>query len=173
MSIDVPLIKLQDAWRECERHVYHLIHALSSISAFSPLTGESIDLLTDEQVQDIDQFILRYTKLQDTMGSRLFTSILNYLYEPVDNRPMLDVLHRLEKLGLIDSIVMWQEVRLVRNRFAHDYANDPEKNAEQLNIAFESTLDLYSMLNTIRTWFSNAYPTLELGKELPEMPGNL
>ena len=40
---------------------------------------------------------------------------------------MLDVLHRLEKLGLIDSIVMWQEVRLVCNRFAHDYANDPEK----------------------------------------------
>ena len=139
----------------------------------SPLTVEGMDLLTDEQVQDIDQFILRYTKLQDTMGTRLFTSILNYLYEPVDKRPMLDVLHRLEKLGLIDSIVMWQEVRLVRNRFAHDYANDPEKNAAQLNIAFASTLDLYNMLNTIRTWFRNAYPTLELGKELPYIPGNL
>ena len=125
------------------------------------MTAESIDLLTDEQVQDIDQFILRYTKLQDTMGTRLFTSILNYLYEPVDNRPMLDVLHRLEKLGLIDNIVMWQKVRLVRNRFAHDYANDPEKNAAQLT--FESTLDLYNMLNAIRTWFRNAYPMLELG----------
>ena len=44
---------------------------------------------------------------------------------------------------------MWQEVRLVRNRFAHDYANDPEKNAAQLNIAFESTADLYNMLNTL------------------------
>ena len=106
------------------------------------------------------------------MGTRLFTSILNYLYEPVDNRPMLDVLHRLEKLGLNDNIVMWQEVRLVRNRFAHDYANDPEKNAAQLNIAFASTLDLYNMLNAISTWFRNAYPTLELGKELPEMPFN-
>ncbi len=140
---------------------------------YEPSTRESINLLTDEQVQDIDQFILRYTKLQDTMGTRLFTSILNYLYEPVDKRPMLDVLHSLEKLGLIDSIVMWQEVHLVRNRFAHDYANDPEKNAAQLNIAFASTDDLYSMLNTIRTWFRNAYPMLELGKELPEMPGNL
>jgi hypothetical protein len=136
------------------------------------LTGESIDLLTDEQVQDIDQFILRYTKLQDTMGSRLFTSILNYLYEPVDNRPMLDVLHRLEKLGLIDSIEMWQKVRIVRNRFAHDYANDPEKNAAQLNMAFASIVDLYNMLDAIRTWFRNAYPTLELGKELPKMPAD-
>jgi len=173
MSIDVPLIKLQDAWRECERHVYYILHALSSISAFRPLTGESIDSLTDEQVQDVDQFIYRYTKLQDTMGSRLFTSILNYLYEPADNRPMLDVLHRLEKLGLIDSTEMWQEARIVRNRFAHDYANDSEKNAAQLNMAFASTLDLYNMLNAIRTWFRNAYPMLELGKELPKMPADL
>jgi hypothetical protein len=40
-----------------------------------------MDLLTDEQVQDIDQFILQYTKLQDTMGTSLFTSNQNYLYE--------------------------------------------------------------------------------------------
>lgn len=172
MSIDIPLFKLQDAWRECERHVYHLIHALSAINRFSPLTGDGMDLLTDEQVQDIDQFILRYTKLQDTMGSRLFNSILNYLYEPVENRPMLDVLHRLEKLGLMDSAEKWMEVRLVRNRFAHDYANDPEKNAAQLNIAFASAINLYNMLISIRTWFTNTYPKLELGKELPEMPDN-
>jgi hypothetical protein len=69
---------------------------------YENLTAESIDLLTDEQVQDIDQFILRYTKLQDTMGTRLFSSILK----------------------------------------------------------------------SIRTWFRNAYPILELGKELPDMPGN-
>jgi len=34
----------------------------------SPLKGENIDLLTDEQVQYIDQFILRYTNLYDTIG---------------------------------------------------------------------------------------------------------
>jgi len=42
-----------------------------------------------------------------------------------------------------------------------------------LNIAFESTQDVYNMLNTIRTWFSNAYPMLDLGKELSDIPGNL
>jgi hypothetical protein len=41
----------------------------------SPLTGEGMDLLTDEQVQDIDQFILRYTNLYDTIGYPLV-----YLY---------------------------------------------------------------------------------------------
>jgi len=28
------------------------------------------------------------------------------------------------------------------------------------------------MLDAIRTWFRNAYPTLELGKELPKMPAD-
>ena len=58
MSDGIPLLRLQDAWRECERHVYHLFHAMASIHAFWPLTGTSYANLSDEQVQDVDQFIL-------------------------------------------------------------------------------------------------------------------
>ncbi len=47
-----------------------------------------MDLLSDEQVQDIDPFILWDTKLKDTMGTRLFTSSLNYLYESVLQKKM-------------------------------------------------------------------------------------
>ena len=83
------------------------------------------------------------------MDTRSVTSILNYLYELVDNRPMLDVLHRLEKLGLIDRIRMWQEVHLFLNPFVNDYANGTEKNARLLNTAFASTVDLYNKLNLI------------------------
>ena len=72
MNNDKPLILLQDAWRECERHIYHLFHAMRSIRTFLPLTEKTYVNLTDEQIQAIDQFILRYTKLQDTMGGRLF-----------------------------------------------------------------------------------------------------
>ncbi len=56
--------------------------------------------------------------------------------------------------------------------FAHVLANDPEKNAAQLIIAFAFALDLYNMLNTIIAWLKNAYPMLDLDKELSEMPGN-
>ena len=72
MNNDKPLILLQDAWRECERHIYHLFYAMRSIHTFLPLTEKTYINLTDEQIQAIDQFILRYTKLQDTMGGRLF-----------------------------------------------------------------------------------------------------
>ena len=112
MNDDIPLLRLQEAWRECERHVYHLFHAMSSIRTFWPLTGETYANLSDEQVQDVDQFILRFTKLQDTMGGRLFPAILQYLTEQFEDRPMLDKLNRLEKLGFIDNVEAWQMVRV-------------------------------------------------------------
>ena len=172
MSDDKPLLLLQDAWRECERHVYHLFHAMLSIRKFWPLTDTTYINLTDEQVQDVDQFILRYTKLQDAMGSRLFPAILSYLSEPFEDRPMLDKLNRLEKLGFIDSVEKWQTVRNIRNKFAHDYPDDPDKNAAHLNFALESVSVLYSMLTTINTQLKSAYPLLELAKALPVYPND-
>lgn len=163
----MPLLRLQDAWSECERHVYHLFHAMLSIRTFLPLTDKTYTNLSDEQIQDVGQFILRYTKLQDTMGSRLFPAILGYLTEQFEDRPMLDKLNRLEKLGFIDSVEQWQTVRNIRNKFAHDYPDDPNKNAAHLNFALESVSVLYAMLTTISTQLNTAYPLLELGKALP------
>ena len=90
MTAQVSTLRLQDAWRECERNIYHLCRALQSLSAILPMTAERFERLTDAQVQSLDQFILRFTKLQDAMGSRLFPAILGYLQEPYEERPMLE-----------------------------------------------------------------------------------
>ena len=57
--------------------------------------------MSDETVQDWDQFVLRYTKLQDAIGSRLFPAVLTLLQEPYEDKPMIDKLNRLEKLGYL------------------------------------------------------------------------
>ena len=170
MSYDKSLLLLQDAWRECERHIYHLFYAMRSIRKFMPLTEKTYVNLTDEQIQYIDQFILRYTKLQDTIGNRLFPAILNYLNEQFEERPMLDKLNRLEKLGYIDNVENWQVVRNIRNKFAHDYPDDPDKNLAHLNVALESVTTLYNILRTINKQLKDSYPLLQLGKDLPEYP---
>ena len=103
MTDPVSKLRLQDAWRECERNSYHLCRALTSLDPILPMTGEIFAHLSDLQVQSLDQFILRFTKLQDAMGSRLFPAILQYLQEPYEERSMLDKLNRLEKLRYIDS----------------------------------------------------------------------
>lgn len=170
MNDIVALLRLQEAWRECERHVYHMFHAMTSIHSFWPVTGELYANFADAQVQDIDQFILRFTKLQDTMGNRLFPAILRYLSEPIEDRSMLDKLNRLEKLGFISSVNNWQIIRNIRNKFAHDYPDDPDKNAAQLNFALEAAISLYVMLAAINIKLTADYPLLELDKSLPDLP---
>lgn len=71
--------------------------------------------------------MLRFGKLQDAIGTRLLPSVLLYLQEPYEDRPMLDKLHRLEKLGYIENSEQWQTLRILRNRFAHEYPDDPDK----------------------------------------------
>ena len=124
MSSKVPTLRLQDAWRECERNMYYLCVATTSLSPVLPMTADRFEHLTDAQVQALDQFILRFTKLQDAMGSRLYPAILQYIQEPYEKRPMLDKLNRLVKLGYIQNAATWQNIRITRNKFAHDYPDD-------------------------------------------------
>jgi len=166
MSNNVSILRLQDAWRECERNIYHLCRALTSLDPILPMTGARFEHLTDEQVQSVDQFILRFTKLQDAMGSRLFPAILQYLQEQYEERPMLDKLNRLEKLRYLQSAEAWQNIRNTRNKFAHDYPDDWERNAALINVACGAAADMYDVLTGIEKKLKIDQPALELGKPL-------
>jgi hypothetical protein len=162
MNSPVASLRLQDAWRECERNAYHLQRALGQLRHLLPLTGLQFQTLTDAQIQTLDQFILRFTKLQDSMGSHLFPSILEYLQEPFEERPMLDKLNRLEKLGYIENAETWGNVRNIRNKFAHDYPDDPEKNAALVNIATEAAQTMVGALAAIEKRLRQDHPGLTL-----------
>jgi hypothetical protein len=140
-------LRLAEAWTQCCRHLHHLRHALSAVRPLLPMTAQRLRSLDDEAVQDWDQLILRMTKLQDAMGARLFPATLERLQEPYEDRPMLDRLHRLEQLGLLPSAEDWQRLRVIRNRFAHDYPEDDELKAAMLNEAAESVTSLAEVLS--------------------------
>lgn len=132
---DLPGLRLVEAWQQCERHLHHLRHAMAAIQPSLPMSADRLSSLDDEAVQDWDQLILRFTKLQDTLGARLFPAALDVLQEPFEDRPMLDKLNRLEKLGYLTSVDQWHALRVIRNRFAHDYPQDDALKAAYLNEA--------------------------------------
>ncbi len=166
MSDKVSTLRLQDAWRECERNIYYLCAALTSLSSILPMTSDKFGNLTDAQVQVLDQFILRFTKLQDAMGSRLYPAILQYLQEPYEERPMLDKLNRLEKLGYIQNAKAWQSIRVIRNKLAHDYPDDWNRNSLLINLACESAEEMHSMLARIEKKLKSDNLMLDLGSAL-------
>ncbi len=156
---DVAQHQLADAWRQCQRHFHHLRHALDSIADKLPLTGRRLASLDDDAIQALDQFVLRFGRLQDAMGARLLPATLAVLQEPFEDRPMIDKLNRLEKLGFLESSNQWQQLRVIRNRFSHDYPDDPEKNAALLNLAIRSVDDISAILKRIEEKLS--LPPLE------------
>ena len=88
------------ALQECRRHQTRMQQALAVLQPVLPLDADRVEVMDEEGVRASDQFILRFTKLQDAMGSRLYPAILRVLGEPAEEIPMLDRLHRLEKLVL-------------------------------------------------------------------------
>lgn len=160
MNNPVSTLRLQDALRECQRNAYHLSRALNLLNPILPMTGEQFASLTDEQIQTLDQFVLRFTKIQDGMGGHLYPAILDYLQEPFEERPMLDKLNRLEKLGYVANAETWQNIRSIRNKFAQDYPDDPEKNAALVNIATDAAQSMISMLTAIEGKLAQEHPVL-------------
>jgi hypothetical protein len=94
------------------------------------------------------------------MGAGLFAAALEVLQEPYEDRPMLDKLNRLEKLGYLGSVGQWQALRAIRNRFAHDYPQDDALKAAYLNEAAEAVSTLADLLAR----FANLAPK---GSETP------
>lgn len=140
----------------CTTHAERLRWAMNALSKKLPFTEEKINQLKPEEIAILDQFIVRFSKLQDAMGAKLFPATLELTYEQGQLTTFIDKLNRLEKIGAIDSANYWLELREMRNLFAHDYPSDPALQASILNKAFSMAKDLLGILLKV-TEFSSAY----------------
>jgi len=99
-----------------------------------------------DSVRIVNSFLFNYSKIQDKMGQKLFKKVLLELKEidNVDSIPLRDVLTKLEKLNILDEY-MWDELREIRNKLAHEY---PFHTQEMIN-NIKSALKGYEMLKQI------------------------
>jgi uncharacterized protein with HEPN domain len=62
---------------------------------------------------------------------------------------MFDKFNKLEKLGILPSVQCWQQLREIRNKFAHDYPEGDEMEAAVLNAACSSIEELAEVLDRV------------------------
>ena len=98
----------------------------------------------------VNSFLFNFSKLQDKIGSKLFKQVLYELKE-IDtfSLTMIDVLHKLEMLNILDSAEQWEKLRETRNILAHEYPFDSEERIENIVLAMEGFIELqniYTML---------------------------
>lgn len=149
MKVSISSI-VQSLLKICERHEKRLRWVIKKIKPMLPFTVPTLKTLSDEKVALVDQFILRFSKLQDLMGTQLFSALLELAEEPGQYETFIDKLNRLEKIRVIPSARDWQQLRILRNAFAHDYPEDSEIQVKILNETFGSTVKLFKILRTCK-----------------------
>jgi hypothetical protein len=148
MEKDLNLVKINSALREGLSHLSKIERARDLLKPYFPLTLTSFKELDDPIIEHIDQLVYRFTKLQDSMGRRLFPSLFYYLEPELDDIPFLDILNGLEKYGIIESTEKWQEFRIIRNSLAHDYPNAIGQTVTVLNQLYSDTIQFLELFNS-------------------------
>jgi hypothetical protein len=142
----------------CEKHAERLRWALHTLEALRPLVPAKMVELDEVTIAVLDQFSVRFAKLQDAMGSKLLPGILEITGEYGDLAAFIDKLNRLEKLGAIHSSARWLELREMRNQFSHDYPEDPAIQASLLNKGFLQAELLLDELDRVKEFAQRYLP---------------
>lgn len=152
-------LKIQKLIAECDKHLKRINGAYLKMSVFMPLDENKYQQLSDDEIEHIDQFLFRFAKLQDAIGEKLFMLLLEFLEEEnTRTRPFIDILNRLEQLGLLDDKNVWLELRKIRN-IAHQYEDGPKQAAEALNIIFVSKSILEKIYTTLKARYVDMLDT--------------
>ena len=126
--------KLIETLAICDLHHQRMMFAYRSIEKYFPLTENIFSQISPIELALFDQLIYRFSKLQDSMGARLFKQLLELLEEDISGLPFLDILYKMEKLNMIGSAKDWITLRQTRNTVSHEYPFYKEIQIEELNL---------------------------------------
>lgn len=141
--------RLQREYEVCDKHILRIGEALSGLRVHFPITLETYQRFDTDQIRCLDQFIFRFSKLQDAIGAKIFRYTLEILEEDVTSLPMRDILNRLERFNIIPSADEWIYIRELRNEIAHDYPlyeNEIVAILNELVVKVEVVIDIYNKL---------------------------
>ncbi len=148
--------RLHREFEICDRHIIRIQEALKGLGIEIPMSAVCYASLSEEQIRCLDQFIFRFSKLQDAMGAKIFRYILELLDEDVTSLPMRDILNHLERYHLIPSADEWVYIRELRNEIAHDYPLMESDVVDTLNELLTKVDVLFDIYSKIRKEFAKS-----------------
>lgn len=132
-------------------HVKNLQEALDDMADKYPFAKDFIVNLHKNDLRTLETMTSRFGKLQDLLGMKIIDMYLQSQSQPIEGASMLDKIHKLEKLNMIDSEDTWIELRNVRNHITHEYPDDPELTAQHINNVYRLAPMLISIYKKLAT----------------------
>ncbi|MBU3914986.1 hypothetical protein KKA14_05565 [bacterium] len=133
---------------ECGKHYQKISIARQHLSEQMPLTLEDYTNISDVDMSFIDQLIFRFSKLQDSMGEKIFPFILRMAGEEVKTKTFIDILNRLEELDIINKNE-WLRLREIRNQIAHEYSSNTEEVVKSIVSIYNISKQLMDLYNKV------------------------
>lgn len=134
---------------ECNQHIEKLNKAHEKLKSKFPLTEEGYKNLDDDNISYLDQYLYRFSKLQDSVGQKLFKAVLDGKKEETANKAFIDIVNRLEQLEYLQDVEGWFDLRNTRNQLAYEYEDDTEELLVIINRIFAQKEKLASYYFTI------------------------
>jgi predicted nucleotidyltransferase len=161
IELNLENLKIEKVFIECAKHLQRINEAYSDMSAFMPLTATKYENLSKDDVQAIDQYLFRFSKLQDSMGEKLFRLLAGRYEENADKLPFLDVIKKMEKYMEMDIVNEWLDLRNIRNHLAHEYEDDAIEMANSINLIYAKKEVIEGIYLTIK---AKCYTTTQLNE---------
>jgi hypothetical protein len=152
--------KLTEAIQLCTTHGQRMSFAWEKIRLYFPLDREKYVQLEPEDLSFIDQLIFRFSKLQDSMGGKLFPAILENLGEDIKGMPFIDMLNKLEELNIISNADEWMLLRETRNIVTHEYPFMTDEIIQGLNLLANHFQLILGIWNQAEGYINNRFPEI-------------
>ena len=136
VEMNLEKIKLKKYFNECDKHLLRVEDSCADVDDVIPLTVKGYENLSKDKIQAMDQYLFRFSKLQDVIGDKIFKLIFNQYNQNSESIPFIDMLNQLEKLGFLHSAKEWINLRNIRNKIAHQYDDEPEEMSRAINDIF-------------------------------------
>jgi len=148
---------------ECNQHKKRLLEAKSALKNIMPLKIEQYNNLESLMISVIDQMIFRFSKLQDTMGEKIFPTILELNGEEVKKMTFIDRLNRLEELELLYKDE-WMKLRKERNEIAHEYSFNQDEVVDSINLIYNRVDKLLQIYDDVYSYCYDKFDFINKNK---------
>ena len=148
----------RQALRSAEGCARRLARSQGKLAAQFPLSPARLTALPPDVEDDLDAFLKRYEQLVNTIQDELFRVVAIVGGENVRGLARREMAELMDRLGALPSAASFRLLVAIRNRIAHSYPDDPERQAGDLNAAYEAVPDLLAAHEGVRRYLERRLP---------------
>lgn len=136
----------------CDVHVKRIESSFAQVKHIFPISAELLLKIDEQSLLNLEMLSSRFSKLQDLMGVKLFSLVLELAGDHADVPTVIDKVNRLEKIGLDINYATWAKIREIRNHLSHEYPDNPEITALNLNEFNEFITKLLNIYQNLKSF---------------------